>query len=118
MDLIKKLTGKNQKNYEQAAAHIVDGADVKSFKELVSKEDFLFDFIKQNVAKRLKNACNKHNYQNLIEFLKYYSPSYDNFNPCSIDNRVFSPFFIKSLILPYCANSVTMHILVGINTAP
>lgn len=79
MDLIKKLTGKNQKDYEQAAAHIVDGADVKSFKELVSKEDFLFDFIKQNVAKRLKNACNKHNYKNLIEFLKYYSPSYDNF---------------------------------------
>ncbi len=35
MDLIKKLTGKNQKDYEQAAAHIVDGADVKSFKELV-----------------------------------------------------------------------------------
>ena len=40
MDLIKKLTGKNQADYEQAAAHIINNADSKSFEELVSKEDF------------------------------------------------------------------------------
>lgn len=79
MDLIKKLTSKNQKDYEQVAAHIVNEADVKTFEELVSKDDFLFDFIKQNVAKRLMNACNKDNFKNLLKFLKYYSPSYDEF---------------------------------------
>lgn len=79
MDLIKKLTGKNQNDYEQAAAHIVDNADVKSFEELVSKDDFLFDFIKQNVAKRLAHACNQDNFKNLLAFLKFYSPSYDEF---------------------------------------
>lgn len=79
MDWIKKLTGKNQNDYEQAAAHIIDEVDVKSFEELISKDDFLFDFIKQNVAKRLKNACNKDNFKNLLQFLKFYSPSYDEF---------------------------------------
>lgn len=79
MDWIKKLTGKNQNDYEQAAAHIIGEVDVKSFEELISKDDFLFDFIKQNVAKRLKNACNKDNFKNLLQFLKFYSPSYDEF---------------------------------------
>ena len=69
MDLIKQLTGKNKQDYEQAAAHIIDNADVKTFEDLVSKEDFLFDFIKQNVAKRLQQACNENNYKNLLNFL-------------------------------------------------
>ncbi len=79
MDLIKKLTGKNKCDYEQAAAHIVDCANVGAFKSLVEKDDFLFDFIKQNVAKRLENACNKNNFKNLLNFLQFYSPSYDEF---------------------------------------
>lgn len=79
MDLIKKLTGKKQADYEQAAAHIINNADSKSFEELVSKEDFLFDFIKQNVSKRLEYACNKDNFKNLLSFLSYYSPSYADF---------------------------------------
>lgn len=79
MDLIKKLTGKNQADYEQAAAHIINNADNKAFEELVSKEDFLFDFIKQNVSKRLEHACNKNNFKNLLTFLSCYSPSYADF---------------------------------------
>ncbi len=79
MDLIKQLTGKNKNEYEQAAAHIIDNADVKAFEELISKDDFLFDFIKQNAAKRLKQACNCDNYKNLLNFLEYYSPFYDTF---------------------------------------
>lgn len=79
MDLIKQLTGKNKKDYEYAAAHIIDNADEKSFEELVSKDDFLFDFIKQNAAKRLQQACNENNYKNLLKFLDFYSPSYDTF---------------------------------------
>ena len=79
MDLIKQLTGKNKDEYERAAAHIVDNADINAFEDLVSKDDFLFDFVKQNVSKRLQNACNEHNYKNLLKFLKFYSSSYDNF---------------------------------------
>ncbi|MBE7710905.1 MAG: hypothetical protein E7Z92_02060 [Cyanobacteria bacterium SIG31] len=77
MDIIKKLTGKNPTEYEVVAKSLVDNSDVELFAKLVKQDDFLFDFIKDNVAKRIQSACNKDNYLNLLAFLKYYSPSYD-----------------------------------------
>ncbi len=78
MDLFKALTGKNPAEYEQAASILVGNPDVELFKKLVQQDEFLFDFIKNNVAKRIRHACNKINYKNLFEFLNYYSPSYDS----------------------------------------
>ena len=77
MDLIKKLTGKNPTEYEAVAKSLVDNSDKDLFAKLVKQDDFLFDFIKDNVAKRIQNACNKDNYLNLLDFLEYYSSSYD-----------------------------------------
>lgn len=77
-DNLKKLTGKNKNDYEAVAKHLVDDCDVELFKELVDNDDFLFDFVKNNVAQRIENAVNQNNYQNLIEFLKYYSQSYED----------------------------------------
>lgn len=77
MDLIKKLTGKNSSEYELVAKSLVDNSDVDLFSKLVKQDDFLFDFIKDNVAKRIQNACNKENYLHLLDFFEYYSPSYD-----------------------------------------
>ena len=77
MDLIKKLTGKNPSEYESVAKSLVDNSDVDLFSKLVKQDDFLFDFIKENVAKRIQAACNKDNYLHLLEFLEFYSPSYD-----------------------------------------
>lgn len=77
-DNLKKLTGKNKNDYEAVAKHLVDDCDVELFNELVDNDDFLFDFVKNNVAQRLENAVNQNNYQNLIEFLKYYSQSYED----------------------------------------
>ena len=68
MDLIKKLTGKNPSEYEMVAKSLVDNSDVELFKKLVKQDDFLFDFIKDNVAKRIQNACNKGNYLHLLDF--------------------------------------------------
>ena len=79
MSLVKKLTSKNKPYYEMAASHIVDNADFKTFEELVNQDDFLFDFVKNNVANRLENAVNSNNYLNLLEFLPFYSPSYVDF---------------------------------------
>ena len=76
-ELLKKLTGKNKNEYEQVAKHLVDDCDTELFKELTEQDSFLFDFIKQNVAQRIYNACNEKNYHNLLAFFKYYSPSYD-----------------------------------------
>lgn len=77
MDLIKKLTGKNPTEYEPVCKSLVDDSDVELFAKLVKQDDFLFDFIKDNVAKRIQAACNKDNYLHLLDFLEYYSSSYD-----------------------------------------
>ena len=77
-DNLKKLTGKNKNDYEAVAKHLVDDCDVELFKELVDNDDFLFDFVKNNVAQRIENAVNQNNYQNLVEFLKNYSQSYED----------------------------------------
>lgn len=78
MDLIKKLTGKNPDEYEAVAKSLVDNSDVNLFAKLVKQDDFLFDFVKNNVANRIKKAINKDNYLNLLNFLDNYSPSYDS----------------------------------------
>ena len=77
MELIKKLTGKNPSEYEIVAKSLVNNSDVELFSKLVKQDDFLFDFIKSNVAKRIQSACNKDNYLHLLDFFEYYSPSYD-----------------------------------------
>lgn len=77
-DKLKKLTGKNPKDFEPVAFDVINIPDVELFKELIDNEDFLFDFIKQNVANRLAKVCNSSNYLNLLQFLKYYSPSYED----------------------------------------
>ena len=78
-DLIKKLTGKNKNDYEQAACHLVNTADVEMFKALVEKDDFLFDFVKQNVNERLMAAVTDENYKNIFTLMEIYSPSYEDF---------------------------------------
>lgn len=77
-DKLKKLIGKNPKDFEPVAFDVINIPDVELFKELIDNEDFLFDFIKQNVANRLAKVCNSSNYLNLLQFLKYYSPSYED----------------------------------------
>lgn len=77
--MLKKLTGKNPRDYEYAARHVMDNADEKLFAELVEKDSFLFDFVKQNVAQRLEKATNENNWRSVLSFLKYYSPSYEEF---------------------------------------
>ena len=59
MDLIKKLTGKNPSEYEIVAKSLIDNSDTELFAKLVKQDDFLFDFIKDNVAKIIHSACNK-----------------------------------------------------------
>ena len=78
MDLLKAITGKNPAEFEQAAYILVNTPDVNLYKNLVKQDDFLFDFVKSNVANRIQKACNNNNYKNLFKFFDYYSPSYDD----------------------------------------
>lgn len=79
MDKIKLLTGKNPQDYEPIAFDIINNSNVELFEELVSKDDYLFDFVKANVAQRLEKVCTKQNYKNLLNFLDVYSPYYEDF---------------------------------------
>lgn len=92
MDLIKDLTGKDPKRYEPVVNRIINTPDLDLFSELVDRDDFLFDFIKQNVANRLAGACNGSNFMNLFKLMKVYSPYYDEFISSTIaqytDDRV------------------------------
>lgn len=72
----KKLTGK--RDYENVVKHLVNDCDCELFKELIEKDEFLFDFVKQNVADRISKAINENNYKNLLSFMKYYSPAYED----------------------------------------
>lgn len=78
-DKLKQLAGKNPNDFEPVAYSLINTPDINLFAELVEKEDFLYDFIKQNISKRLEKNCNEQNYLNLLKFLKYYSPSYEDF---------------------------------------
>ena len=73
---LKQLTGKN--NYESTVLHLVNDCDIDLFKELVEKDEFLFDFVKRNVSERISKVINENNYKNLLEFMKYYSPYYED----------------------------------------
>ena len=75
---LKKLTGKNKNDYEAVASHLINDCDVGLFAELVENDDFLFDFVKENTAQRLEKYVNSDNYKNLLHFLKYYSPYYED----------------------------------------
>lgn len=77
-EIIKKLTGKNQREAQDIARNMVDNSDVELFRELVHKDDFLFDFVKQNISNYIKNVCDESNFRNLLNFLKIYSPSYED----------------------------------------
>ena len=76
---LKKLTGKNPSDFQPVAYDIINTPDVDLFKELVDSDDYLFDFVKTNVAQRLEKECNAKNFLNILSFLKYYSPAYEDF---------------------------------------
>lgn len=77
-EYVKKLIGKNPNDFEFAATHIINNCDIEAFSALVDKSDFLFDFIKENVKKRLANVITNYNYKNLLCFLKIYSSDYED----------------------------------------
>ncbi|MCD7879076.1 MAG: HEAT repeat domain-containing protein, partial [Candidatus Gastranaerophilales bacterium] len=77
-NLLKNLTGKNEHEAQTAACYLINNADLELFKLLVNKTDFLFDFVRNNVNKRIEKAVHKNNFMNLLKFFEVYSPYYDD----------------------------------------
>ena len=76
--IVKTLTAKDENKACLAAREIVNNSDVEAFQLLVQKSDFLFDFVKNNVNKRLQKAINEKNFRNLFAFLKVYSVDFED----------------------------------------
>src|SRR5699024_1100880 len=73
------LTSKDEKAALKSAQILLDSGNIEMFNALLKKSEFLFDFIKQNVNKRLSKALTQKNYKNLFNFLNNYSPDYEEF---------------------------------------
>ena len=76
--LVNELTGKNEQKAHEAAKSIVNEANTDAFSMLVDKSVYLYDFIKSNVNRRFESVINRDNYKNLLKFLNYYSPDYED----------------------------------------
>jgi len=74
---VKDLTSKDEKKALSAAFEMVNNSDTEMYKELVKTSEYLFPFVKDNVAKRIDEVINKENYKNLFNFFDCYSPDYD-----------------------------------------
>lgn len=76
--LVKDLTAKDEQKAFCAAQEIINKTNTEAFKLLADKSEFLFDFVKNNVSKRLNKAINQNNYRNLFAFLKIYCPDFED----------------------------------------
>lgn len=76
--LVKDLTAKDEQKAYAAAQSIINNTDVEAFQLLADKSEFLFDFVKNNVCKRLQRAINENNYRNLFAFFKIYCPDFED----------------------------------------
>lgn len=75
--LVKDLTAKDEQKAIDAARAMVDGANDAAFKILADKSEFLFDFVRSNVNKRLQKVICRGNLKNLYGFLKVYSADFE-----------------------------------------
>ena len=76
---VKNLTSKDEKAALKSAQFLLNSGNIEMFNTLLKKSEFLFDFVKQNVNKRLTKALTETNYKNLFKFLDNYSPDYEDF---------------------------------------
>ena len=78
-NIVEILCAKDETAAKKAASAFIDNYDIKDFEKLCNKMDFLFDFVRENVYKRLNSAVTKENFKNLINFFDFYSPYFDDF---------------------------------------
>ena len=75
---LKNLTAKDEQKALEAAKYMIDSADIELFKMLAEKSNYLFDFIKNNVCKRIEKSVSQDNFKNIIKFFEVYSADYDD----------------------------------------
>lgn len=99
---VKIITAKDEKAAVEVIKKMINDSDVELFKELLSQSEYLFPFIKENVSKRFEMSLCGSNYQNIFDFLEYYSPDYDRVFASAI--KVFGQDAIKPKMLDLIKN--------------
>lgn len=77
-DYLKDITAKDETKALSAAKYMLDNADVELFKKLAEKSDYLFDFVKDNVSKRIIKSATNQNYRNILKFFDKHSQNFDD----------------------------------------
>ena len=77
--LFEILCAKDEAMARKAAAEFIKTPDIKEFECLCEKMDFLFDFVRENVYKRLSSVINQNNFKKIINFFDIYCPYFDDF---------------------------------------
>ena len=67
---VKLLTSKDNAAAFAVAQEMVNNADVGLFKALTEQTPYLFDFVRENVCRRIEKAVTKDNYGNILKFFK------------------------------------------------
>lgn len=75
---LKDITAKDETKALKATKYMLDNADTDLFKMLADKANYLFDFIKDNVNKRIAKSATQDNYKNLLKFFDIYSQDFDD----------------------------------------
>ena len=77
--IVEILCAKDEQAAKMAAIKFIEKCDLSEFKKLCEKMDYLFDFVRENVFRRLSQAINKNNFINILNFFEFYSPYFDEF---------------------------------------
>lgn len=99
---INNLCAKDEHQAEISAHDFIQNCNLKDFKDLCEKMDFLFDFVRKNVYRRLDSAINKDNFKNIFRLFEIYSTYFDD--------------FFSSVLAKYADEDLTDEILDLLNT--
>ena len=75
---LKNLIAKDEIKAQEAADYLINTADINLYKALTEKTEFLFDFVRNNISKRIEKAVNKENFINIIKLFDVYTVYYDD----------------------------------------
>lgn len=75
---LNDITAKDENKAVIAAKYLIDNSDIELFKLLAAKIDYLFDFVKDNVSRRIESVITNDNYKNVLKFFSCYSPEFDD----------------------------------------
>ena len=77
--LFEIICAKDDNKAKEASKNLIETADLSQFQLLCEKMDYLYDFVRENVYKRLSFVINKTNFKNILKFFDFYSFYFDDF---------------------------------------